>query len=42
MFEDLYRPKAKSDLTKTENSWINNGETNLQQLHVYTSSCEYE
>ena len=29
VFEDLYQEKAKSDLTKTQNSWINNGETNL-------------
>ena len=29
VFEDLYREKTKSDLTKTQNSWVNNVETNL-------------
>ena len=27
--EDLYGVKAKSDLTKTQNSWINNEQKNL-------------
>ena len=25
VFEDLYEAKAESDLTKTQNSWVNNG-----------------
>ena len=29
VFEDLYGPKAESDLTKTQNSWVNNKQTNL-------------
>ena len=29
MFEDLYGAKAESDLTKTQNSWVNNEQTNL-------------
>ena len=29
VFEDLYVAKAESDLTKTQNSWVNNGQTNL-------------
>ena len=30
LFEDLYEAKAESDLTKTQNSWVNIGQTNLQ------------
>ena len=33
VFEDLYGAKAESDLTKTQTSWVNNKQTNLQQLH---------
>ena len=40
--EDLYGVKAESDLTKTQNSWVNDEQKNLQQLHIQTSSCEYE
>ena len=29
VFEDLYEAKAESDLTKTQNSWVNNGQTKL-------------
>ena len=29
MFEDLYGAKGESDLTKTQNSWVNNEQTNL-------------
>ena len=29
MFEDLYGTKTESDLTKTQNSWANNEQTNL-------------
>ena len=25
VFKDLYEAKAESDLTKTQNSWVNNG-----------------
>ena len=42
VFEDLYREKAESDLTKTQNSQVNNEQKNLLQLHMQTSSCEYE
>ena len=28
-FEDLYRAKAESDVTKTQNYWTNNEEKNL-------------
>ena len=42
VLEDLYGVKAESDLTKTQNSWVNDEQKNLQQLHIQTSSCEYE
>ena len=29
MFEDLSGTKAESDLIKTQNSWVNNEQTNL-------------
>ena len=29
VFEDLYEAKAESNLTKTQNSWVNNGQTKL-------------
>ena len=38
----LYGAKAESALSKTQNSCVNNEQTNLQQLHILTSSCEYE
>ena len=33
-FGDLYEAKTEFDLTKTQNFWVNNGQTNLQQLHI--------
>ena len=29
MYENLYGAKAESDLIKTQNSWVNNKQTNL-------------
>ena len=29
VFEKLYEEKAESDLTKTQNSWVNNGQKKL-------------
>ena len=29
VFEYLYGAKAESDLTKSQNSWVNNGQTKL-------------
>ena len=34
MFADLYGAKAESNLTETQNSWINNEKTHLQQLQI--------
>ena len=34
MIEDLYEAMTESDLTKTQNSWVNNEQTNFQQLHI--------
>ena len=34
MFEDLYGAGAESEMTKFQNSWVNNKETNLWQLHI--------
>ena len=34
VFESLYGAKAESDLTKTQNYWVNNGQTSLQQLLI--------
>ena len=32
--EDLYGEMAESELTKTQNSWVNDEQKNLQQLHI--------
>ena len=29
VFEDLHEVKAESDLTKTQDSWVNNKQTNF-------------
>ena len=42
LLEDMYRVKAESDLTKTQNCQVKHEQKNLQQLHILTSSCEYE
>ena len=42
LFGELYGTIAESDLAKTQNSWVNNGQTNLQQLYISIISFEYE
>ena len=39
MFEDLYRAKAESHLTKTQNFWVNNEQTDDEQT---CSNCTYK
>ena len=34
MLEDLYGTKAESELTKTQNSQVNDEQKNLVQLHI--------
>ena len=34
VLEDLYGTKAKSELTKTQNSQVNDEQKNLLQLHI--------
>ena len=34
LFGGLYGAKAELDLTKTQASWVNNRQKNLQQLHI--------
>ena len=34
VLDDLYGAKAKSDLTKTQNSYVNNEPKNLLQVNI--------
>ena len=39
VLEDWYGAKAESDLTKNQNSQVNNEQKNLLQLCIQNSSC---
>ena len=39
VLEDLYGAKAESDLTKNQNSQVNNEQKNLLQLCIQNTSC---
>ena len=42
VLEDLYGAKTESDLTKTQNSQVNNEQKNLLPLYIQTSSYVYQ